>query len=251
LETFGKPEWIGFQRCTSLIWNVYLYSLKEIQDVVDLIPKRLVSLKLVSFTNFTDPIGESQFPNCPVLERVEFLGHGGLSPHFWGTNFLCVTTLSVGYNTSYADFNLTMLSLFPVLRDLTLFTLKPRITNLLFDNTTPPIHFRLLHILRAHGCIPPKVLTRLVAPALEEVHLTANAHNRTSIDTLQTSFNPLCLDIHALLPKAVAAEEPKWAENLSKLVQKCTRIRSVYISRWMEEECRKFMSGQHAILRVQ
>ena len=143
-----------------------------------------------------------------------------------------------------------MLSLFPVLRDLTLFALKP-VTDLLFVDAIRSINFRHLHILRAHGCIPPEVLTRLVAPALEEVRITANAHNRTSIDTLQTSFNPLCLDIHALLPRAVATEEPEWAVNLSKLVQKCTRIRSVYISRWMEEECRKFMSGQQAVLRVE
>src|SRR5258706_15158421 len=111
--------------------------------------------------------------------------------------------------------------------------------------------FENIHILRAHGPIPHEVMTVLVAPALEELHLMANTHNTTPIDSLQTLFNPLCRYIHALLPEDVSATEPEWATNLSKLVQKCTRIESLYISRWMEEECKKSLSGQDVILHVQ
>ena len=50
---------------------------------------------------------------------------------------------------------------------------------------------------------------------------------------------------------AVSAKEPEWATNLSKLVKKCIRIKSLYISRWMEEECKKFVSGQAVVLHIQ
>ena len=111
--------------------------------------------------------------------------------------------------------------------------------------------FEHLNILRLHGCIPSRVLTSLVAPALEELHIKANARNFTSIYPLQTSFNPLCQYLLALLPEAVSSAEPEWATNLSRLVQKCTRIRSLHISRWMEEECKIFMSSQDVILHIQ
>ena len=54
---------------------------------MDLLPKVLPSLKHISFAYFNDPIGEPQFPNCPVLERAEMLYHQTPSPYFWGTNF--------------------------------------------------------------------------------------------------------------------------------------------------------------------
>ena len=250
LETFGKPEWRGFQRCISLIWDAADYGATTIQMFVDLLPKGLPSLKHISFTYFNDPIGESQFPNCPVLERVEFFSHQAPSPHFWGANFLHVTTLSFGNYDSWVAFDLITLSLFPALHDLTLFTLRRAIARSRL-HSLPPLNFETLRILRAHGCIPPELLTKLVAPALEELHLKANTDNTTSIDALQNSFNPLCEHIHALLPMAVSAKEPEWATNLSKLVKKCIRIKSLYISRWMEEECKKFVSGQAVVLHIQ
>ena len=99
LETFGKPEWRGFQSCTSMTWNARLYKASTIQMCVDLLPESLPSLKHISFIHFDDPIGGSQFPNCPVLESVEMLFHQNPSPRFWGTSFLYVTALSFGnYN---------------------------------------------------------------------------------------------------------------------------------------------------------
>ncbi len=250
LETFGESECGSFQRCTSLIWDARNHGTTTIQMFVDLLPKSLPSLKHIFFTNFDDPIGGSQFPNCPLLERVEMVYYDNPSPRFWGTNFLHVTTLTLGIYYSWAGFDLATLALFPVLHDLTLCTLL-RSTALYSIHSRSPIIFSHLHILRAHGCIPPEVLTKLVTPALEELHLKSNADNITSIGALQTSFNPLCQHIHALLPKAVSAEEPEWAINLSKLVQKCTGIRSIHISRWMEEECKKYMSSHDVVLHVQ
>ena len=159
-------------------------------------------------------------------------------------------SLSFGNDNFWAWYDLTTLSLFSGLHDLTLSNAS-RWMHLSGLDFQSPVLFEHLHILRAHGRIPPELLSRLVAPALEELHLKANAVNMTSIDALQTSFNPLCLYIHALLPNAVSAEEPEWATNLSKLVRKCTRIRSLHISRWMEEECKKFMIGKDFVLRVQ
>src|SRR5258706_1192462 len=124
LETFGMPEWRGFQRCTSLVWNAANHNATRIQIFVDLLSKGLPSLKHISFIHFNDPIGGSQFPNCPMLERVEMLVHLEPSPHFWGTTFLHVTALSFGNYEIWADFDMTTLSLFPMLRDLTLFTLR-------------------------------------------------------------------------------------------------------------------------------
>ena len=138
-----------------------------------------------------------------------------------------------------------------MLRDLTLFNVRGS-GDLSGAKPLLPVTFKNLHILRVHGRIPHEVLTMLVAPALEELHLKkANTDNMTSIAALQSSFNSLCRYIHAFLPKAVAAEEPEWAQKLSKLVQECTRIKSLYISRWMEEECKKFLIGQDVVVHVQ
>ena len=252
LEIFGKPEWRGFERCSSLIWGAKREEAKTIQRLVNLLPKNLPSLKHLSLTSFNDLFGGSQFPNCPVLERVEILDHQRPSPHFWGTNFLQVTTLSFGnYDFDFwADFDLTTLSLFPMLHNLTLFTLRS-VTVLRRGGLQLPVIFEHLHVLRAHGYIPPAVLSKLVAPALEELHLEANSYDITPIRALQISFDPRCRYIHARLPNTVSAEEPDWATNLSNLVQKCTRIKSLYISGWMEQECKKFMNGKDLVLHVQ
>ena len=249
LETFGKPEWRGFQRCTSLIWNARGRTTTTIQEFMELLPKSLPSLKHISLTHFYD-LNVSQFPSCPLLKRVEMLNHQNPSPYFWGRTFLHVTTLFFGNIHHWAGFDLTTLSLFPVLHNLTLST-ESGGTGPFGANSQPPVVFEHLHILKAHGHIPPEVLGKLVAPALEELHLEANADNITSVHALQTSFKPLCWSIHALLPRSVSVMEPDWATNLSKLVQKCTRIKSIHISRWMEEECKKSISGQDVILHVQ
>ena len=240
----------GDQRCTSLIWDATFHKASTVKMLVGRFPKSLPSLKHISLIEFIDPIDGTQFPNCPVLESVEILCHLTPSPHFWGTNFLRVTALSFGNYELWAGFDLTTLSLFPVLRDLTLFNVRGT-GSLSGINPELPVIFEKLHILRAHGRIPHEVLTMLVAPALEELHLKASTSNTTSVDALQNSSHPLCRSIHALLPSAVSAEEPEWATNLSKLVRKCTRIESLYISRWMEEECKKLLSDQDVVLHIQ
>ena len=247
LETFGKPEWKGFKRCTSLIWADGGYGATTIQKIVALLPKSLPSLQHIYLSFFDDPMDGSQFPDCPVLERVEMETHRQSYPPFWGTNFQHVTTLSFGNYAGWADYDMANLSQFPVLHDLTLFTEHGRTAPRGVDSQRP-INFKHLQILRVHGYIPPEVLIKLIAPALKELHLEANAEHFTSIDSLKNSFNPLCERIYALLPEAVSAKEPEWATNLSKLVQKCTRIKSLDISRWMEGECKKFMIGQDGIL---
>ena len=250
LNIFEEPEWEGFQRCTSLLmWNRSGYG-GRFHEYVTLLPNSLPSLKYISLSHFGGSSGGYRFPNCPVLERVEMFNNLIDTPHFWGTNLSRVTTLCFGNSEFWADFDLTMLSLCPVLHDLTLFTRDTRISQSI-DGSQPPIIFEHLRILRVHGYIPPAALIKLVAPALEELHLKANAHNITSIHPLQVSFQPLCQYIFALLPKAVSAEEPEWATNLSELVQQCPRIKSLYISGWMEEECKIHMTGHDVVLHVQ
>ena len=249
LETFWKLGRRGFQRCTSLMWNADSYGATTIQRFADLLPKSLPSLTHISITGFEDPFYGSRFPNCPWLKRVEMLSHRTPSD-FWGTNFQNVTTLSFGEFDYWADCDLDTLSLFPVLRDLKLFSLR-RAPALDSDNPHLPITLEHLHIFRAHGYIPPAVLIKLVVPALEELHLKANYDGITSIEALQRTFSPPCEHIYALLPEAVSAREPEWATDLSKLVRRCTRTRSLYISKWMEKEYQTFMSGDGVVLHVQ
>ena len=210
----------------------------------------LPALKHISLWYFQGPFDGSPFPNCRVLESVEMFDYRNLSSQFLGTNFRHVTTLEFSVTSIWDEFDLDALSLFPALHDLTLFTCHWG-KELLSVSSHLPIIFERLHILRAHGNSPPQLLTKLVAPALEELHVKADHNSMTSIHSLQTSFNPLCKHIHAFLPNAVSAREPKWAIDLSRLVQKCTRIRSLYISQWMEEECKTFLSGQDVVLHVQ
>ena len=170
--------------------------------------------------------------------------------HLWDTTFLHVTTLSFGNSSSWEAVDLTMLSLFPVLHDLALHSYCSWIK---VSTVSPhlPIILKHLHILRVCEVIPPEPLTKLVTPALEELHLEASYRGHTSIGALQSWFNPLCQHLYALLPEAVSAKEPEWAADLSKLVKRCTRIRSLYISKWMEEECKIHMTGHDVVLHVQ
>ena len=248
LETFG---WRGFQRCTSLTWDAGGHGVTTIQRIVALLPKSLPSLQHICLSFFDNPSNGSQFPNCPVLERVEMAIHRQSYPPFWGTNFLNVTTLSFNNYSGWAGYDISALSQFPALHDLALRTEHDRPAPRPVSSELP-INLEHLQILRARGYIPPWVLIKLVAPALKELHLEANADHYTPIYSLHYLLDPFCQHIHALLPVAVAAKEPDWATKLSDLVQKCTRIKSLDISRWMEEECKKFMSGHDGIfLQVQ
>ena len=168
---------------------------------------------------------------------------------FWGPNFHRVTALSFGHIHRWTEYDLDTLSLFPVLYDLTIFSLRRATASASVDYHPPEI-LKHLRILRVHGYIPPAVLAKLMVPALEELHLKADIDSITSIEALHKSFNPLCQHIHALLPEAVSATEPEWATGLSNLVRKCTRIRSLYISKWMEKECEILMAGLSVVLHV-
>jgi hypothetical protein len=249
LETFGKPEWRGLQRCTSLIWDNDFQGSAITRKIVAMFPKSFPALKYISLSRLYDSIDGSQFPNCPVVERVEMLSHRQPSPAFWGTNFLHVTTLSFGNYSQWDHYDMATLSLFPMLHDLTLSTEHGGGRGLCGQL---PISFACLQTLRVHGYIASTVLIKLVAPALKELHIKADVQHSTSIYSLPNSFEPHCQHIYALLPMAVSAKEPEWAKYLSKLVQKCTRIKSLYLSKWMEQECNKFMSGHdNIVLHVQ
>jgi hypothetical protein len=251
LKTFGGPKWRGFQRCTSLIWVDGGHRATTTKKILALLPKSLPSLQHISLSFFDDAIDGSQIPNCPTLERVEMLGNQQPFPFFSGKNFLHVTTLSIGNYSHWANHNIATLSLFPGLHDLTLFT--ERGMGILFHyDPQPRITFNRLHILRVHGYTPPGVLTHLVAPALKELHIKANAKHLTSMYGLRHSFEPHCQHLHAVLPSAVSTAEPEWATDLLMLVQKCTKIRTLYISKWMEKKCKKFMSNHDdVVLHVQ
>ena len=250
LEIFWRPEWRALQRYTSMIW-INRNTSTTIQEIVALLPKSLPSLQYMSLSFFDDPIDGSQFPNCPVLERVEMLYYRQHCSPFWGTNFLHVTTLYFGYTTSWAYYDATVLSQFPVLHDLTLLT-EHYSESPLSTDPHPPINFNRLQILRARGSLPWSLVCKLVAPALKELHIKANVHHVTSICELQDLFEPHCQHIYALLPISVSRWETDWATNLSILVQKCTRIKSLHIYKWMEEECKEFMSRHNdVVLHVQ
>ena len=248
LQAFMNPKYKGVERCTSLTWHPS--SQTTIQKTVALLPKEFPSLKHMSLSHFDDPTNGSQCPNCPLLERVEIFNHWGPYPPFWGSKFAHVTTLSFGNTDRWAPFDLITLSLFPSLHDLTLFTLMG-IEELVYHfDSQPQIQLRDLQVLRVGGCTPSEILARVVAPVLKELHIKANAEDLTSIVPLWKSFEPSCLCLHVLLPESIAAQEPEWATDLSKLVKKCTRLETLYISNWMEEEFKKCKSSSNVALHV-
>jgi hypothetical protein len=240
----------GFQRCSSLTLSNFGNKVARSHKIMSFLPESLPSLQHISLSFFDDPIDGSKFPDCPVLERVEMLTHLHPHPPFWGTTFVHVNILTFGNSSSLEDFDLVTISQFLGLHDLTLFTESRRL-HLGDVDSKLSIIFKHLQILRIRGHIPSEVLTKLRVPALKELHLEANDKYFTSIVSLQNLFDPRCQYIHALLPKAVPTEEPEWATNLSKLVKKCTLTQSVYISKWMEKACKRFMSGSEVALHVQ
>ena len=248
LQIFKDPKYRGAERCTSLILDCEWNS-SSIGRILDLLPRELSSLQHLSLSHFEDPVDGSQFPNCPSLERVEILDHLRPSALFWKTNFAHVTTLSFGNTNSWGHFDIVTLLLFPLLHDLTLSTIQ---TGKDWGNfySQLPVQLHYLQILRVHGAIPTEVFDRLAAPSLEELHIEANALHLTSIAALSESFEPLCLHLHALLPETVSIESPRWPADLSWLVKECTRLENLYISKWMEEECKRFTEHSEVVLHV-
>jgi hypothetical protein len=249
LETFMNPKYKGAEKCASLILSGIVGSY-FILNIWDLFPKGLPSLQHMSLSHIVDPVGGSQFPNCPSLERVEMLNHGTPVPPFWGTNFAHITTLSFGNINGWANYDISTLSLFPLLRDLTLFTVEGDGWVSIRTGFPLPVQFQHLQILRVRGPIPSKVLTKLVAPALEKLHIQENVGDWEPIEALSSSLEPLCLHLHALLSESISRRNPMWATPFSKLVQKCTRLEALYVSKWMEEECKKFTDPSNVVLHV-
>ena len=206
-----------------------------------LLPKELPSLEQLSLSYFEDPEDGSKFPNCPVLERVEMRSLHTPYEAFWGTSFAHVTTLSFGNSSEgeWLDADIVTLTLFPVLRDLTLFTIGTGAPGR--AQVKRVVRLKYLQILRVCGYIPSRILINLVATALEELHITANTINCTSIDSLSYALEPFCQHLYAQIPQAVSAEEAHWAAAFTALVEKCFRLKTLHISKWMERECQKFI----------
>ena len=249
LRSFRNSKYRGFTRCSSLVWS---YSpTASFRKIADLFPKEFPSLQSISLSGFDDQEDGSRFPDCPALVKMEILDHLEPYPSFWGTNFAHVTTLSFGnsHTSRWRDFDFTTLSLFPMLHNLTLFTVNKTRKLDGFDSQRP-IQFKNLQILRAHGDIPSEIFTELVAPSLEELHIKGDAKNFTPVAAILYSPGLLCSHLYALLPEAVAMNEPEWATDLSRLVQACAKLETLHIPKWMEVECRTFLNGSDIILHV-
>jgi len=117
LRPLSNPNYRGSERCTSLIWYHNVRDSVTVREIMDLLPKELPSLRHLSLSHFKDPTDGTLFPNCPVLEKVEMLGHRQPYPSFWRTNLAHVTTLSFGNISYWQSYDIDTLSLFPALRD--------------------------------------------------------------------------------------------------------------------------------------
>lgn len=246
---FGDSDGIFYRKCTSLLMRTDANSDSgtRTRKLLEYLPSRLPSVQYISLSHLSDCINGSQFPNC---KSVEWFPQVTPCPPSWRRSFQHVTTLSFGKPSRWVDYDMDILSRFPLLHDLALFTEYGK-TSSHGVISQQPVKFEHLQILRTHGHIPQAVLSRFVAPALQELHLNANAEHFTSIAALNNSFEPLCQYIYALLPQAVSTKEPDWAINLSEMVQYSTRSEALYVSKWMEEECKRFISGLDVVLHVQ
>ena len=249
LRAWSNPKYRGFERCTSLIWYHDRWSNVTVKEMMTLLPTELPSLRHLSLTHLRDPTDGTHFPNCPVLEKVEILAHFEPYPFLLGTNLAQVTTLSFGKYSDWLSYDIYTLSIFPALRDLTLFTTYScEFRTYTHPGPAPP--FQRLQTLRVRGNLPPTLFTGLVAPALETLHIEANDLGMTPTHSLRDSFSSLCLRLYAPLPQIVGHRDPRWATDLSTYVRKCTRIETLVVSKWMEEECRKFLGRSNVLLHI-
>jgi len=191
-------------------------------------------------------MGESKFPNCPLLERVELFRCSLYSTPPWAETFAHVTTLSIGMSAVSAHH---AFAVSPRLRELTIYAEN---TGCL-DYSPIRVDLQYLQILRVHGGVFADRIANFRAPVLEELHFKAGLDGRTAIDLpwAWDHFELHCLHLYALLPEIVRVTEPKWATYLSWLVLICTGLETLYISKWMEEDCKKFMDDSlHIVLNV-
>jgi len=251
LRALNNPKYRGFERCTSLTWYHRRWDYLKVEEIIAMLPKELPSLRHLSLTYVEDPRNGTLFPNCPVLEKLEMSEYRQHSYFSWTkqTQLAHVTTLSFGNDYNWATCDINTLSLFPALRHLTLFTTHSSQPGRLYSSTYAPL-FQHLQTLRVRGQLPLNLFTKLEAPALKALHIEANRSGQIATGALRDSLTCLCLHLYALLPESVTRTEPQWASDLSEFVHKCTRIETLFVSKWMEEECITFLDGSNVVLHV-
>ena len=234
LRILRNPKYKGFERCTSLLWSNEFPDLVE--RIVALLPVELPSLQHLSLYQFNYHKCISKFPNCPLLRRVELFQCLLDSPNPWAETFAHVTTLSIGMSSFSAYY---ALAVSPRLHELTICAGDTEYL------APPTVRIRLgyLQILKVRGDVPENMLLAFLAPALKELHIEANYSGNTAMDAPWDRFELRCLRLYVILPETVRAKEPLWVASLSWVVRQCTRLKTVYISKWMEEECKYFMVG--------
>jgi len=149
MQVLSNPKYRGSERCTSLVWHHGLYDYEVAAKIMTELLKKLLSLRHLTLISFVDP-GGAKFPKCPVLEEVEMMNHGECNHSFWGTSLAQVTTVSFGSSTHWDADSTSVLSWFPVLQDLTLFTIgSDQVWN---DIVPDPVSLpKCLWTLRVHG----------------------------------------------------------------------------------------------------
>jgi hypothetical protein len=242
LQTLGKVEFSAFERCASLVW-CHSLGRKLTDGVLELLPERLPSLQYLRLSRFDTPSSREQFPECPILTVAHLSGNYLVPPHFWGTNFTRVTSLTFTEDILWVWYDIVTLSLFLNIQHLTICSFK--------DSGTPQyssdnqigmidvVHFLHLRTLKVTGTVPKEVLAQLEAPVLEELHIEADHRGNTPILMLHDYFlGSHCSILYALLPPMIATADPQWSSRLEALANKCSQLEVVYISGWMEPECK-------------
>jgi hypothetical protein len=242
LQTLGKVEFSAFERCASLVW-CHSFSQLLVDDVLELLPERLPSLQYLHLSRFDTPSRREQFPECPMLSVAHLSANYHVPPHFWGTNFTRVTSLTFAEDGLWVWYDIVTLSLFPTIQHLTICSFKDAGTRQYSGHSrmqaTDVVHLLHLRTLKLTGTVPKEVLAQLEAPVLEELHIEADHRGNTSILTLHDySLSSHCSILYASLPPMIATVDPRWSSRLEALTNKCSRLEVVYISGWMEPECK-------------
>jgi hypothetical protein len=238
LQTLGKVEFSAFERCASLVW-CHSFGQSLTDAVLELLPERLPSLKYLHLSRFDTPSSREQFPECPILTVAHLSANYLVPPHFWGTNFSRVTSLTFAEDSLWVWYDIVTLSLFPTIQHLAICSFKDSGTPRYSGRFDSVVHFLHLRTLKVTGTVPMEVLAQLKAPVLEELHIEADHRGNTSILMLHDYFlGPHCSVLYALLPPMIATADPRWSSRLEALANKCSRLEVVYVSGWMEPECK-------------
>jgi hypothetical protein len=248
LRTFSKSEFNGFERCASLVW-CHSFSGRLISVVLAALPERLPSLQYLHLSRFHAPSSNEQFPECPVLNSVHLSMNYPVLPQFWGTNFTQVTTLTISEDDQWVTNIAVTLPLFPAIQHLILYNFPHgyMCTGVTWDPdwtsgyAQEPESIQLLYLrtLKVSGSVPEGLLRKLDAPVLEELYIEAEYRGYTSLGSLHHYTRDFhCSRLYALLPPIIATLNPEWRIELETLANKCPRLEVVYVSGWMEPECK-------------